>query len=87
MKFQGDIVYLAYVLNLIVQDILKTLIKDAYIELDNNAVYNIENEEDEDPLNNLIEDLKGIYFILYLNYINIYKYLLIIIRCAFMETT
>ncbi len=54
MKFQGDITCLAHVLNLVVQDILKTLIKDAYIELDNNAVYNIENEDDE-----TLEDLKG----------------------------
>jgi DUF1009 family protein len=30
IKFQGDIPYIAYVLNLVVQDILKALIKNDY---------------------------------------------------------
>jgi hypothetical protein len=34
------------VLNLVVQDILKAIIKDAYNDLNNNDVYNIENEEE-----------------------------------------
>jgi predicted transcriptional regulator len=52
------------VLNLAVQNILKTLIKNAYIKLDNNAVYNIENENDDSLNNNTIENLKGwFYFI------------------------
>ena len=72
MKFQGDIACLAHVLNLVVQDILKTLIKDAYIELDNNAVYNIENEQDEDSPDNLIEDLKVCFIFFIYIYINIY---------------
>jgi len=48
MKFQGDIPCLAHVLNLVVQDILKAIIKDAYNNLDNNNIYNIENEEEEE---------------------------------------
>ena len=48
MKFQGDIPYLAHILNLVVQDILKAIIKDAYNNLDNNNIYNIENEEEEE---------------------------------------
>ncbi len=47
MKFQGDIACLAHVLNLVVQDILKALIKEVYNDLDNNLVYNIENEDDD----------------------------------------
>ena len=35
IKFQGDILCLVHVLNLVVQDILKALIKEAYNELDN----------------------------------------------------
>jgi hypothetical protein len=30
----------------LVQDILKAIIKDAYSELDNNDIFNIENEEE-----------------------------------------
>ena len=48
MKFQGDIPCLAHVLNLVVQDILKAIIKDAYNNLDNNNIYNIKNEEEEE---------------------------------------
>jgi hypothetical protein len=59
MKFQGDITCLAYVLNLVVQDILKALIKEGYNNLDNNLVYNIENEDDDSLNNRAIEDLKG----------------------------
>jgi hypothetical protein len=59
MKFQGDIACLAHVLNLVVQDILKALIKEGYNDLDNNLVYNIENEDDDSLDNRAIEDLKG----------------------------
>jgi hypothetical protein len=59
MKFQGDITCLAHVLNLVVQDILKALIKEGYNDLDNNLVYNIENEDDDSLDNRAIEDLKG----------------------------
>jgi hypothetical protein len=59
MKFQGDITCLAHVLNLVVQDILKALIKEGYNNLDNNLVYNIENEDDDSLDNRAIEDLKG----------------------------
>ena len=31
-----------------VQDILKTIIKDAYNDLDNQNIFNIENEEEEE---------------------------------------
>jgi hypothetical protein len=48
MKFQEDIPCLAYVLNLVVQDILKAIIKDAYNNLDNNNIYNIKNKEEEE---------------------------------------
>jgi hypothetical protein len=48
IKFQGDISCLAYVLNLAVQDILKTLIKEAYNNLDNNNIYIIENKRDKE---------------------------------------
>jgi len=59
MKFQGDIACLAHVLNLVVQDILKALIKEGYNDLDNNLVYNIKNEDDDSLNNRAIEDLKG----------------------------
>ena len=43
---------LVYVLNLVIQDILKTIIKDAYSELNNRGdIFNIENDREED-LNN-----------------------------------
>ena len=48
MKFQGDIPCLAHVLNLVVQDILKAIIKNTYNNFDNNNIYNIENEEEEE---------------------------------------
>ncbi|CZS97989.1 uncharacterized protein RAG0_06877 [Rhynchosporium agropyri] len=53
IKFQGDIACLAHVLNLVVQDILKNIIKDAYSELDNRGdIANIENNREEDLSNN-----------------------------------
>ena len=54
MKFQGDIPCLAHVLNLVVQDILKAIIKDAYNNLNNNNIYNIKNkkEEEEEEVSN-----------------------------------
>jgi hypothetical protein len=43
----------------VVQDILKALIKEGYNDLNNNLVYNIENEDDNSLNNRAIEDLKG----------------------------
>jgi hypothetical protein len=45
IRFTGDTPCLAHVFNIAVQDILKTLIKDAYNDLDNRNIFNIENEE------------------------------------------
>ncbi len=39
---------LVYILNLIIQDILKALIKDTYSDLNNHDVYNIENDKEEE---------------------------------------
>jgi hypothetical protein len=47
IKFYGDIVCVAYVLNFSIQDILKVIIKNKYDSLDNNT-YSIENNKDED---------------------------------------
>jgi len=47
MKFQENISCLAYILNLVVQDILKAIIKDTYNNLNNNNIYNIENKEEK----------------------------------------
>jgi hypothetical protein len=44
IKFYGDIHCVAHVLNLVVQDILKAIIKDEYNDIHN--VYNIENNDD-----------------------------------------
>ncbi|XMA14723.1 hypothetical protein WAI453_007514 [Rhynchosporium graminicola] len=53
IRFQGDIACLAHVLNLIVQDTLKNIIKDAYSQLDNRGdIANIENNREEDSSNN-----------------------------------
>ncbi|CZT08587.1 uncharacterized protein RCO7_08132 [Rhynchosporium graminicola] len=53
IKFQGDITCLAHVLNLVVQDILKNIIKDAYSELDDrDDISNIENNREGDLHNN-----------------------------------
>lgn len=46
IKFTRDILCLVHVLNIVVQDILKTLIKDAYSDFDNQNIFNIENNED-----------------------------------------
>ncbi|CZT10958.1 uncharacterized protein RAG0_15273 [Rhynchosporium agropyri] len=48
--FQGDISCIAHVLNLVVQDILKAIIKEAYNDLDNIDIYNIENEEEVEDI-------------------------------------
>jgi hypothetical protein len=50
IKFEGNVACIAHVLNLVVQDILKAIIKnkDDYNALDNQDVFNIENEEEED---------------------------------------
>jgi hypothetical protein len=47
MKFQGDIPYIAHVLNLIIQDILKALIKNNYDTSYTKDVYK-EEKDDED---------------------------------------
>ena len=54
INFQGDIACLAHVLNLVVQDILKTIIKDAYSDLDNNNIFNIENEIEDNTISKFI---------------------------------
>jgi hypothetical protein len=46
-NFYGDVACVAYVLNLVVQDILKIIIKDEYDSLDNNTSQ-VENNEDKD---------------------------------------
>ena len=50
IKFEGDILYTAYILNLILQDILKALIKDDYNLLNNNNGFEIS----DNLLNNII---------------------------------
>ncbi|CZR70301.1 uncharacterized protein PAC_20205 [Phialocephala subalpina] len=52
IKFEGDIPCMAHVLNLVVQDILKALIKDDYDLLNNNNGFEIDN----DLPNNIIID-------------------------------
>jgi hypothetical protein len=64
VKFQGDIACLAHVLNLVVQDILKALIKDAYNDINDNDIYQQENNQEE--------EYKGKFLILYLIFIIIY---------------
>jgi hypothetical protein len=44
-NFEGDIPCLAHVLNLVVQDILKAIIKDDY-DSNTQDIYRVENEED-----------------------------------------
>jgi DUF1009 family protein len=48
LKFEGDIPCIAHVLNLIIQDILKTLIKNDYDTSYNRDIYEVEEEEDEE---------------------------------------
>jgi hypothetical protein len=69
MKFQGDISCLAYVLNLVVQDILKAIIKDAYNNLDNNNIYNIKNEEEEEEEEELFNSKLFKSLFIYINII------------------
>jgi hypothetical protein len=49
IKFYGDVACVAHVLNLVVQDILKIIIKDEYDSLDNNTS-RVENDKDEDTI-------------------------------------
>jgi hypothetical protein len=51
IKFQGDIPCLAHVLNLVVQDILKAIIKDDS-DINSQDIYNIENNAEEEVLPN-----------------------------------
>jgi hypothetical protein len=46
-NFYRDMACIAHVLNLVVQDILKTIIKDEYDSLDNNTA-RVENNKDKD---------------------------------------
>ena len=48
IKFQGDIPYIAHILNLVVQDILKALIKNDYNTSYSTDLYEQEIEELED---------------------------------------
>jgi hypothetical protein len=45
-NFYRDIAYIAYVLNLIIQDILKISIKDKYYSF-NNTIARVENNKDK----------------------------------------
>jgi hypothetical protein len=77
MKFQGDIACLAHVLNLVVQDILKATIKDAYNDLNNsdiNIQENININEEESEENSIIINSKLFIYFPFLLY---YLYLLI----------
>jgi hypothetical protein len=77
MKFQGDIACLAHVLNLVVQDILKATIKDAYNDLNNsdiNIKENININEEESEENSIIINSKLFIYFPFLLY---YLYLLI----------
>lgn len=47
IAFRGDINYLAYILNLIVNDILNALIKDTKVDIDINDIENIRNKGDK----------------------------------------
>jgi hypothetical protein len=60
IAFQGDISCIAHVLNLVVQDILKAIIKEAYNSFNNDDIYNIENEDE------IEEDMPNSEFILIL---------------------
>ena len=48
LKFQGDIPCIAHVLNLVIQDILKGLIKNDYDSSYKEDIYEIEKEEKEE---------------------------------------
>jgi hypothetical protein len=48
MKFQGDIPYIAYILNLVIQDILKALIKNDYNTSYTTNIYKQEKEQIEE---------------------------------------
>jgi hypothetical protein len=52
-SFYRDIAYIVYILDLVVQDILKIIIKNKYNSLDNNT-YSIENNKDIDIINKLL---------------------------------
>jgi hypothetical protein len=47
MKFQGDIPYIAYILNLVIQDILKGLIKNDYNTSYSKDIYNKEKDKED----------------------------------------
>jgi hypothetical protein len=61
IKFEGDIACVAHVLNLVVQAILKALIKNDYDynALNNQDVFNIKNENKEND-----EDLSSKFFLI-----------------------
>ena len=52
IKFQGDILYIAHVLNLIIQDILKALIKNDYNTSYSKDIYiaKLAKDKEEEPL-------------------------------------
>jgi hypothetical protein len=52
-SFYGDVACLAHILNLVVQDILKIIIKDKYYSLDNNT-YSVENNKDTNTIGKLL---------------------------------
>ena len=48
IKFQGDVPYIAHILNLIIQDILKALIKNDYNTSYTTDIYKQEKEQNEE---------------------------------------
>ena len=69
IAFRGDINYLAHVLNIVVNDILNALIKEAKADIDINDIENIRNEGDRGRV--VIESLSKLYF-LYSIYLIVY---------------
>ena len=58
MKFQGDTPYIAYILNLVIQDILKALIKNNYNTSYAKDIYKqeIELKEGEEAIKQVINE-------------------------------
>jgi hypothetical protein len=65
IAFRGDINCLAYVLNIIVNDILNALIKEAKTDIDINDIENIRNERNGGA-KVVIESLSKLYFLYFI---------------------
>jgi hypothetical protein len=68
IKFQGDIPCIAHVLNLVIQDILKALIKNNYDTSYKNDVFIVEFDEEEEGI--AIKQISSKLFFLYNRYIS-----------------